>query len=310
MVVKSGGEAALPEWQRCFDEFLPDLTLRWWDDTNLEASSVDYALVWAPESGRLRKFTNLKAIFGAGAGVDLITRDPELPRDVPIVRCVPPEAGQRMAEYVLWAVLSLVRDARRMAVAQNACIWDEFEPPRTARDYRIGIMGLGAVGEAVARSLRDYGLTVYGWSRHAKTLPGIHCFAGLHEKDAFLSITDILVCLLPATPETEGIIAEPLLSQLPRGAALIQVGRGMHHVMSDILTALDSGQLSGAVMDVFDQEPLSAEHPAWRHPRLTITPHNASTPTRRERARFIADAIQALQRGEALSCLYDPKRGY
>lgn len=310
MVVKSGGEAALAEWQRCFDEFLPGISLRWWDDPSLDSTLVDYALVWAPEPGRLRHFSNLQAIFGAGAGVDLITRDPELPRHVPIVRCVPPEAGQRMAEYVLWAVLSLVRDARRMALAQQARIWDEFEPPLTAHDYRIGIMGLGAVGERVARSLRDYGLAVQGWSRHPKPLQGIRSFAGKNARDEFLRTTDILICLLPATPETEGIIAEPLLRQLPRGAGLIQVGRGMHHKMADILAALDEGQLSGAVMDVFAQEPLPAEHPAWRHPRLTITPHNASTPTRRERARFIAAAITALRRGEALSCIYDPKRGY
>ena len=310
MVVKSGGEAALADWRGCFSEFLPALELRWWDDPALDPGLVDYALVWAPEPGRLRQFSNLRVIFGAGAGVDLITGDPQLPSHVPIVRCVPPEAGQRMAEYVLWAALSLVRDARRMAVAQHACRWDEFEPPLTARDYRLGIMGLGAIGMVVAQSLRDMGFRVQGWSRSRKLLPGIHCFAGMDERDEFLGTTDILVCLLPATPETEGLIAAPLLRQLPCNAALIQVGRGMQHDMPDILAALESGHLSGAVMDVFAEEPLPPQDPAWHHPRLTITPHNASTPTRRERARFIANAIMALQRGEALSCIYDPKRGY
>jgi glyoxylate/hydroxypyruvate reductase A len=310
MVVKSGGEAALAEWQGCFAEFLPGLSLRWWDDPGLDPAAVDYALVWAPEPGRLRQFHNLKAIFGAGAGVDLITRDPDWPRHVPLVRCVPPEAGQRMAEYVIWAALSIVRDARRMALAQQACHWDEFEPERTAHDYRIGIMGLGAIGQAVAQALQAVGFQVQGWSRSPKHLTGMRCFVGTEERDTFLVSTDILVCLLPATPDTAGIIAAPLLQLLPKGASLIQVGRGIHHQISDILAVLDSGHLSGAVMDVFEQEPLPAHHPAWQHPRITISPHNASTPTRRERARFIAGAIHALQRGEALSCLYDPKRGY
>ena len=310
MVVKSGGEAALAEWQGCFAEFLPGLTLRWWDDPSLDPTAIDYALVWAPEAGRLRRFTNLRAIFGAGAGVDLITCDPDWPSHVPLVRCVPPEAGQRMAEYVIWAALSIVRDARRMVLAQQSGLWDEFEPARTARDYRLGIMGLGEIGQAVAQAVRAVGFQVQGWSRSAKNLPGIRCFAGADERAAFLASTDILVCLLPATPETAGMIAAPLLSRLPKGASLIQVGRGMHHEMVDILAALDAGQLAGAIMDVFDQEPLPVDHPAWRHPRITISPHNASTPTRRERARFIADAIRALHRGETLSCLYDPKRGY
>lgn len=310
MVVKSGGEAALAEWQGCFAEFLPRLTLRWWDDPSLDPVAIDYALVWAPEAGRLRRFVNLKAIFGAGAGVDLITRDPDWPSHVPLVRCVPPEAGQRMAEYVIWAALSIVRDGRRMVLAQHSGLWDEFEPARTARDYRLGIMGLGEIGQAVAQAVQAVGFQVQGWSRSPKNLPGIRSFAGADERDAFLASTDILVCLLPATPETAGMIAAPLLSRLPKGASLIQVGRGMHHEMDDILVALDAGQLAGAIMDVFDQEPLPADHPAWRHPRITISPHNASTPTRRERARFIAGAIQALQRDEALSCLYDPKRGY
>ncbi|MCA3360004.1 MAG: glyoxylate/hydroxypyruvate reductase A [Roseomonas sp.] len=310
MVVKSGGEAALAEWQGCFAEFLPGLTLRWWDDPSLDPTAIDYALVWAPEAGRLRRFVNLKAIFGAGAGVDLITRDPDWPSHVPLVRCVPPEAGQRMAEYVIWAALSIVRDARRMVSAQHSGHWDEFEPARTARDYRLGIMGLGEIGQAVAQAVRAVGFQVQGWSRTPKNLPGIRGFAGADERDAFLASTDILVCLLPATPETAGMIAAPLLSCLPKGASLIQVGRGMHHNMADILAALGTGQLAGAIMDVFDQEPLPADHPAWRHPRITISPHNASTPTRRERARFIAGAIQALHRGETFSCLYDPKRGY
>lgn len=310
MVVKSGGEAALAEWQGCFAECLPGLSLRWWDDHTVDPAAVDYALVWAPEPGRLCKFTNLKAIFGAGAGVDLITRDPDWPRQVPLIRCVPPEAGQRMAEYVIWAALSIVRDARRMVSAQQSGHWDEFEPARTARDYRVGIMGLGTIGQAVAVALRTVGFQVQGWSRSRKRLPGMQCFAGENERDTFLASTDILVCLLPATPDTAGIIAAPLLRLLPKGASLIQVGRGLHHDMAAIFAALDSGQLSGAVMDVFDQEPLPPDHPAWQHPRITISPHNASTPTRRERARFIAGAIHALQRGEALSCLYDPKRGY
>nr|WP_232478474.1 glyoxylate/hydroxypyruvate reductase A [Roseomonas rosulenta] len=310
MVVKSGGERALPDWQACFAEVAPHLTLHWWDDPSLDPANVDYALVWDPEPGRLARLPRLRAIFGSGAGVDAIIADPHLPRGVPLVRCVPPEATQRMGEYVAWAVLSLNKDARRMAIAQARSTWDYFEPPFAAAARTVGIMGLGAMGLRGATMLRALGIPVVGWSRTRKDLPGVETFAGGAGLPAFLARSEVLVCLLPATEETRGLIAAPLLAQLPCGAGLVQVGRGVQQVLPDIVAALDSGQLSGAVLDVFDPEPLPPDSPAWSHPRITVTPHVASLPSRLERARYVADCIARLERGEALAHVYDPERGY
>jgi len=310
LVVKSGGEAALAEWREHFAEFAPGLECRWWDDSALDPTNVDFALVWDPEPGRLARFPRLRAIFGSGAGVDAIIADPDLPRHVPLVRCVPPEATQRMAEFVVWSVLSLNRDARRMAIAQAGREWDYFEAPFAAAEQTVGIMGLGSMGQRAAEVLRAIGVPVLGWSRTRKAVPGVECFAGRAELPAFLARSQVLVCLLPATPETAGIIAAPLLAGLPRGAGLVQVGRGVHQVLPDILAALDSGQLSGAVLDVFEPEPLPPDSPAWTHPRVTVTPHVASLPSRRDRARYVAGCIARLGRGEPLPNLFDPARGY
>lgn len=310
LVVKSGGAAALPEWRAHFAEFAPGLDVRGWDDPGLDPALVTYALVWDPEPGRLAALPGLRAVFGSGAGVDLIVADPLLPPHLPVVRCVPPEATQRMGEFVCWAVLSLVKDARRMAVAQARAAWDYFEAPFAAAERTVGIMGLGAMGQRSAEMLRGLGIPVIGWSRSAKEIAGVGTFAGDDALDAFLARTDILVCLLPATGRTRGLVAAPLLARLPRGAGLVQVGRGVQQVLPDILAALDEGQLSGAVLDVFDPEPLPPDSPAWSHPRVTVTPHVGSLPSRRERARYVADCIARFERGEALPNLYDPERGY
>jgi glyoxylate/hydroxypyruvate reductase A len=310
LVVKSGGERAVPEWQACFAVVAPQLDVRWWDEPALDPASVDYALVWDPEPGRLARLPKLRAIFGSGAGVDGIVADPHLPRGVPLVRCVPPEATQRMGEFVAWAVLSLNKDARRMALAQARRDWDWFEPPFAAAAHTVGIMGLGAMGLRSAQMLRGLGIPVVGWSRTRKDVPGVETFAGTADLPAFLARSEVLVCLLPATPETTGLIAAPLLAQLPRGAGLVQVGRGVQQVLPDIVAALDSGQLSAAVLDVFDPEPLPPDSPAWSHPRITVTPHVGSLPSRLERARYVADCIARIERGEAPPNVYDPERGY
>ena len=301
---------AMPEWQACFAEFAPELDVRWWDDPDLPREQVEFALVWHPSPGWLASLPRLRASFGSGAGVDKITADPALPSHVPLVRCVPPEGTQHMGEFICWAVLSLAKEGRRMARAQVEARWDWFEPLFAANERRVGILGLGAMGQRAAVMLQGLGIPVAGWSRTHKNLPGVESFAGNGELSAFLARSDVLVCLLPATAETHGIIATPLLAQLPHGAGLVQVGRGQQHVLSDILAALDSGQLSGAVLDVFDPEPLAPESPVWSHAGIIVTPHVASLPSRRERARYVAAAIRGLGRGEPLPNLYDPLRNY
>ncbi|TCZ55398.1 2-hydroxyacid dehydrogenase [Roseicella aquatilis] len=310
MAVKSGGEAGFAEWRDCFAALDPSLELLYWDEALRRPAEIDYALVWDPEPGALARFPRLRVIFGSGAGVDGILLDPDLPRHLPIVRMAIPEAAQRMGEFCCWAVLSLLKEARRLAIAQSKGEWDYFEPPYRAEMRSVGVLGLGAMGTRSAEMLRALGFPVLGWSRTRKTLPGVESFAGAAELPAFLARTDILVCLLPATPETRHIVRAETLAMLPPGAAYVGIGRGSHHVLEDVLAALDGGRLSGAVLDVFEPEPLPASHPLWRHPRAIVTPHVASLPTRAERAGFVARAIAAFERGEPLPNLFDPARGY
>jgi len=310
ILVKSGGAAAFPEWQRLFAEFAPQIEARAWGDEAVDPAAVHYALVWDPEPGRLALLPNLRVIFGAGAGVDFITRDRELPKHVPLMRMATAGAAQRMGEFVCWAALSLLKGGRRIGMNQALAKWEYFEPEHTAHETAVGIMGLGHMGSRAAVMLQGLGFPVLGWSRSRKQIEGVTSFAGDAEREAFLARARILVCLLPSTPETTGILAAPLLAQLPAGAGLVNVGRGSHQRIEDILAALDSGQLSGAVLDVFEQEPLPAKHPAWAHPKLLVTPHLASLPSRRERAEHVAQAIALHERGEALPNLYDHARGY
>ncbi|WP_372623805.1 2-hydroxyacid dehydrogenase [Falsiroseomonas sp.] len=310
LLVKSGGEAAMPEWQRHFAILAPDLDVRWWDDATVDPAAVRYVLVWDPEPGRLGRLPKLEVIFGSGAGVDFIASDPDLPRHVPLVRMATPGAAQRMGEYVTWAALSLLKGARRIGMAQAARRWDYFEPEQTATDTTVGIMGLGHMGGAAARMLQGIGFTVIGWSRTPKEVPGVRSFVAAAERGAFLAMSDIVVCLLPATPETRGILSKPLLDGMKDGAALVNVGRGSQQRIEDILAALDSGKLSGAVLDVFEQEPLPPEHPAWAHPKLLVTSHLASLPPRSERVAYVAKLIAAHERGEKLPNTYDHDRGY
>lgn len=310
MLVKSGGEAALPEWREAFAEADPRLDLRWWDDPTVRPEEVRLALVWDPEPGRLASYPNLGLILGSGAGVDGILRDPFLPRGVPIVRLATPGAAQRMGEYVCWAVLSLLKGARRWAVNQAAGRWEYFEPRFAAPDCRVGVLGLGMLGGRAAEMLAALGFRVAGWSRGRKTIPGVESYAGDQELEAFVARSDILVCLLPDTPATRGILSAPLFAKLPKGAGLVNAGRGAHQVFADIVAALECGQLSGAVLDVFEEEPLPPGHPAWSHPKILVTPHCASLAPKAERARFAAEVIRAWERGEPLPNLFDPARGY
>ncbi len=300
----------MAEWQRLFAECAPQVEVRWWGDAGVDPASVHYVLVWDPEPGRLAAMPNLRVIFGSGAGVDFITADPALPRHVPLMRMATPGAAQRMGEFVCWAALSLLKGARRIGMNQAASRWEYFEPEHTAPETPIGIMGLGHMGSRAAIMLQAMGFPVLGWSRTRKQLPGVESFAGEAERDAFLARARILVCLLPSTAETRGLIAAPLLARLPDGAGLINVGRGSHQNFDDILAALDSGKLSGALLDVFEHEPLPPTHPAWAHPKILVTPHLASLPSRRERAQHVARGIALHEAGAPLPNLYDHARGY
>ena len=306
-MVKSGGRTGFEEWAAHFSEIAPALTVKFWEDA--APHEVDYAMVWDPEPGRLAAMAQLRCIFGAGAGVDLIVRDPDFPAHIPLIRMTPAGAAQRMGDYVCWAALHLLRGGRRMALAQARREWEDFSCA-SAPDTRVGIMGLGVMGARTAAMLQGLGFPVHGWSRSAKGLPGVTDYVGDAALGDFLAATDLLVCLLPDTPATRGILAAPLFEKLPRGATLINAGRGAQQNLPDILAALDSGQLAGAVLDVFEPEPLAADNPAWTHERLTITPHVASLPPRRERVEWVAACIAGIEAGRWPDKIFNPELGY
>jgi len=309
LIINSGGPHAIDEWRAQFRAFAPELEVVGWHE-DADPASIDYALVWAPDAGRLATFQNLKLIISAGAGVDHILADPALPRHLPIARMVTARTQTEMAEYVLTSALMITRNVKTIVDNQSRSHWEIFDSLRVAADVRVGIMGLGHLGIASAQLLSRVGFPVSGWSRGASTLAGMPSYAGQEQFGDFLAHTDLLVCLLPATDATRGILNRATLSQLPKGASLINAGRGSHMVTQDILDALDSGHLDQAVLDVFEQEPLPKDSPLWTHPSITITPHCAAIPDRKERARHTALLIAANERGEPLPNIYDAQRGY
>lgn len=309
-LVKSGGAAAMPDWQALFAPLLPHLDIRWWDDPSVDPQAVAYALVWQPEPGRLAGYPNLRAIFSSGAGVDHIVNDPTCPQHVPVIRMTAEQTTQTVAEYVCLHALAWLRDFDRMRRAQAEKRWDLFEGPRLAPQTRVGIMGLGSIGQLCAGMLKALGFQAHGWARSPKSIPGVACYAGQEALPDFLRRTDLLVGLVPDTPQTRGLINAETIALLPKGAAVMNVARGPLVVLDDLIAALDSGHLSAAILDVFETEPLPASHPAWAHPKITVTAHVAGFTSRPARAEKIAGNIRLLDAGRPPEGLYDRTRGY
>jgi glyoxylate/hydroxypyruvate reductase A len=284
--------------------------VRLWPDAG-NADDIEYACVWKQKPGLLAQFPNLKAIFSLGAGVDHLLRDEQLPA-VPIARIVDPDLTTRMVGYVVMHALLHQRQMKRYEAQRKEHLWREhYEPP--PRSVYAGIMGMGVMGEASAKGLRAAGFSVLGWSRTAKKFDGIEMFDGEAGLKAFLAKTNILVCLLPLTPATQGILNYVLFKQLARepiAPVLINAGRGGEQVESDILRALDDGTLGGASLDVFEQEPLSSESPFWDHPKVYVSPHNAASSDPRALVANILSQIENFERGEKLENLVDRKLGY
>lgn len=310
LLVKSGGADAIPEWRALFRAALPDLEVHWWDDPSIDPAAVTYVLVWQPQPGRLARFPNLKAIFSSGSGVDHIVHDPALPRHVPVIRMTADQTAQTMGEYVCLHTLAWLRDLQRMLRAQAECRWDEFEAPRLAPNTRVGIMGLGTIGQHCAGMLLALGFQVHGWARGPKEVRGVPCRWGEEGLAAFLAESDVLVGLLPDTPHTRGLLCARTLRLLPKGALVINIARGPLAVLEDLLALLDDGHLSAAVLDVFDPEPLAPAHPAWRHPKVTVTGHIAGFASRSARAEKVVEAIACFRQGGRPDAIFDPVRGY
>jgi len=295
-------------WRAQLTRLTQELEVRVWPEIGNPAE-IDYALVWRPEPGFLASLPNLKLILSLGAGVDHLLDDPQLPRHLPIVRLVDPHMTDAMSEYVVLQVLRLHRRDLDYCAQQEAGLWHEFDQ-QNAVDRRVGILGLGELGQDAAKKLKALGFDVAGWSRGERTIAGVRCHAGAPGLPPLLGRSEILVCLLPLTAETEGILNGRTLAQLPKGAALVNAARGAHLVEEDLLAALASGQISAAVLDVFRQEPLPADHPFWHHPRIVMTPHVAAFTNPATAAPIILDNIRRFEEGRPLLNRIDPARGY
>ena len=295
-------------WNDVFSEAMPEMPVRDWADPG-DMADIEYAFVWAPEPGALRKFPNLKCIFSIGAGVDHLLKDPDLPDGVPIVRMVEPELTQGMSEYVTMHVLRYHREVPALEQQQRDKVWHELIAP-TAPGRKVGLLGLGVLGQDAARVLRALKFDLASWSRTPKRVAGVQSFYGADGLGPFLARTEILVCLLPLTVKTQGILNRDLLAKLPRGACLINAGRGGHQVEEDILAALDSGQLAGATLDVFLTEPLPTGSPFWTHPKVTLTPHIASVTQQVSAIEQVVANIRRIQAGKSPLNTVDRELGY
>ena len=285
----------------------PGLDLRVWPDVG-PPEEVLFVLSWKHPLGVMKRFPRLKCIASLGFGVDHVLRDPDLPAGVPVTRIVDAGMVDAMTAYVLTAVLGHARqfDLYRRDQAQKR--WAPLVP-KHPRDTRVGIMGLGHLGSDAARKLHAMGFPVSGWSRTPKSIEGVAGFVGDDGLDGFLAAADILICLLPLTPATHGILDRRAFSRLPAGAYVINAARG-EHVENDLLAALESGHLSGACLDVFREEPLPESHPFWSHPQVTVTPHVASLTYPRDVAPQIIANYHRVRAGEPPRNVVDLKRGY
>ena len=292
-------------WLQGLQAALPGAAVSVWQPG---APAADYAVVWAPPQQFLDEQRALKALFNIGAGVDALLQL-KLPPHALVVRLDDAGMAVQMAEYVCHAVIRHFREFDACEAAMRAGQW-AFRKPRLRQDFPVGVMGLGVLGERVAKALAHFDFPVNGWSRSPKALDGVRTFSGAAGMSDFLAAIRVLVNLLPLTPETENILNRASLSRLQAGGHVINVARGAHLVDADLIALLDSGHLAGATLDVFRTEPLPAGHPFWRHPRITLTPHTSARTLRDESIAQMVGKIGALERGEAIAGIVDPVRGY
>jgi glyoxylate/hydroxypyruvate reductase A len=293
-------------WTDHLRRLMPDLDVRLTDD---EPEAIAYCIAWKPAPGSLARLPNLKVVFSMGAGVDGIIADPTYPRAVPLVRVVDETLSQGMTEYVVQHVLHWHRRGDDLDALRKARKWRQIIAPR-ADAVSVGILGFGVLGQAAAQGLKALNYRLAGWSATPKHVDGVTSFHGSAGLGPFLNRTDILVCLLPLTPETRGILNRTTFAQLPKGACIINCARGGHVVEADLIEALDAGHLRGATLDVFQAEPLPETDPLWTHPKVVVTPHVASMTDPASFMRSVAETIRRMDQGLPPGNNVDFARGY
>ncbi|SFZ86427.1 glyoxylate/hydroxypyruvate reductase A [Devosia enhydra] len=300
-------------WAERFRTALPEVAVLRRGDA-YDPAAIDYLFVWKPKPDAFEGLTGLKAVLSLGAGVDALLKHPGLPRHLPLVRYADEELSQKMTDYVVAQVTMHHRAFSRFQADQKARRWTQYYPPQS-KETQVGIMGLGILGQHAATRLKALGFTLRGWARSPKQIEGMTTFAGAGELDAFLSGTDILVCLLPLTEDTRGILNRDTFGKLRRGGlkdgpAIVNAARGGHQVEADIAQALKDGTLSAASLDVFETEPLPPDSPLWDIPTCYITPHIAAISDEDAGARYFAQTIRDHMAGRPLRNQVDTSRGY
>lgn len=296
----------LHQLQAAFARQAPELQVVLADDPL--AVHAQIAACWYPPAGSMSRLPSLRLVHSVAAGVDHLQTDPGRP-DVPACRVVDPDHRQGMTEYVRWAVLNFHRDFDRVAAQQRQPLWQRH-PQRLASEYKVGVMGLGSLGAAIATDLATAGYAIRGWARSQRQLPGVTCHHGDDQFAGFLDGLDMLINLLPLTDATRGILCARTFAALAPGAVIVNVGRGQHLIVEDLAQALASGQLRGAVLDVFEREPLPIDERLWHMPGVIITPHMASSASHDCIARQVAENARRLISGQPLNNLVDPHLGY
>lgn len=286
---------------------MPEASIHVWPDD--ATVTPDYALVWKPPAELFTILGGAKAIFNLGAGVDSLDAIPDPLASVPLIRLEDAGMAEQMAEYVTHAVLRRYREFDIYEQSQRTAAWR----PRHRLDksaFRVGILGMGLLGATVAAALLHFGFPVDGWSRTRKQIAGVRSLAGGAELGPFLGACSVLICMLPLTRETRAMLDRATLSQLPRGAYVVNVARGALLVEQDLLALIDSGALSGATLDVFQEEPLPASHAFWHHPRITVTPHISAETRIEDSVAQVAGKIRRLEAGMPVSGIVDRRRFY
>jgi len=295
-------------WLDAFSRHQPNLKVVTSEDS-FDAAEVRWVAAWNPPQGLFGQFPNLEAVFALGAGVDAFVRREDLSSEVPLVRLLDAGMAEQMVEYILWATLTVQRDFDAYAALQCQQQWQEITA-RTKSQMRLGILGLGALGQQVSKSLASYGYPVSGWKRSKIELEGVKVFTGDQGLHEMVKQTDVLISLLPNTPQTQGLLNKELLSQLPQGASLVNVARGVQLVDEDLLALLDNEHLRFAALDVFHQEPLPGDHPFWKHPKVSVTPHMAAATLPEPAVEQVVANLKRLAEGQEPEGLVKAESGY
>lgn len=297
-----------PQWREAFQRCAPQVTFRSWPDWD-PAERAEFALVWRPPAGELARHRSLQGIFSIGAGIDHLASDPALPLGVPVIRMVDPTLTSGMSEFVVMSTLYHHRRMTTYAVQQRDRIWQAHDVI-SANRRSVGVMGVGVLGLDVLKKLGGFDFELRAWSRTPKQIEGVTHYAGPEQMSTFLQGLDIVICLLPLTAASRGILNRQAFSHLADGAIVINVGRGEHMIEDDFVDCYQSGKLGGATLDVFEQEPLPRNHALWGMSGVVVTPHIASQTSPHSAVPAVIEQIKRYQSGQSFTHVVDKARGY